>query len=169
MASTLQNSAAGPAAGTSKGNFAYDSSTVEWKKFITEGCFYRVLHVDVPARTAEMLVKFSPGGMCMYHRHVAIVSTMVLEGELRIHEQTPQGEVIKIKPAGSFTVGGKDEIHIEGGGEEGAIVYFNMRTDSDIIYETLDQDLKLVRSISVADFDYDWKKNWPAAKTEKAA
>jgi quercetin dioxygenase-like cupin family protein len=140
--------------------FRYDSESVEWKKFITEGCFYRVLHVDVGAGTAEMLVKFSPGGMCMYHRHQAVVSTMVLEGELRIFEQTPNGEVVKIKPAGSYSVGGKGEIHIEGGGEEGAIVYFNMRTDDDVIYETLDKDLNLVRSITVADFDRDWRKNW---------
>ncbi|MBL6749069.1 MAG: DUF4437 domain-containing protein [Nevskia sp.] len=151
---------------TADRRFRYDGTAVEWKPFITEGCFYRILHVDVPARTAEMLVKFTSGGMCMYHRHVAVVSTMVLEGELRIHEQTAQGEVLKVKPAGSYSVGGKGEIHIEGGGEEGAIVYFNMRTDEDVIYETLDKDLKLLRSITVADFDRDWRQSW---KMDKAA
>lgn len=141
--------------------FRYDTSQVKWKDFLTEGCYYRLLHVDVAAKTAEMLVKFEPNCQCLYHRHRAVVSTLVLEGEQHLYDQTPHGEVLKIKPAGSFSVGGMDEVHIEGGGAEGTVLFFSMRTDSDVIYEILDKNLRLKRSITVADFDHDWRENWP--------
>jgi quercetin dioxygenase-like cupin family protein len=141
--------------------FRFDASSVQWKKFFTDGCFYRILHVDVAARTAEMLVKFEPGGRCMNHRHVAVVSTMVLDGKLWVRDLAAEQETMKIKPAGHFSVAGKNEIHIEGGGADGAIVYYNMRTDGDVIYESLDASLNVVRSITVEDFEADWRKHWP--------
>jgi hypothetical protein len=51
--------------------FRFDTSAIEWKNFLTEGCYYRILDVNVAARTAEMLVKFDPGARCLNHRHVA--------------------------------------------------------------------------------------------------
>ena len=41
--------ATGDVAG-SKG-FRFDTSAVEWKKFLTDGCYYRIIDVNVPART----------------------------------------------------------------------------------------------------------------------
>src|SRR5436190_15637413 len=60
--------------------FRFDTTNVEWKKFVTEGCYYRILDVNVPARTADMLVKFEPGARCLHHRHVARTMSFVLEG-----------------------------------------------------------------------------------------
>lgn len=51
--------------------FHFDTTNVEWKPFVTEGCYYRILHVDVPARTADMIVKFESNARCLHHRHVA--------------------------------------------------------------------------------------------------
>jgi len=142
--------------------FRFDTSAVDWKPFVTDGCFYRILHVDVPARTAEMLVKFTPGGRCLYHRHVAAVKTLVLQGDLHLFEPTPQGEMHSVKPAGSFSAGAGGEVHIEGAEENEVIVYFSMRSDTDVVYETLNPDLSLLRSITVQDFDRDWQK-WSAS------
>ena len=100
--------------------FRYDASTVEWHKFFTPGTWYRILNVDVAARQADMLVKFEPDSQCMYHRHAACTSTLVLEGELRVREQLAGAEHIKVKPSGSYSVGGEGEIHIEGSGHEQA-------------------------------------------------
>src|SRR5215831_7941182 len=113
--------------GKDLGSFRFDTSAVDWKPFVTDGCFYRILAVDVPARSAEMLVKFTPGGRCLYHRHVAAVKTLVLEGDLHLFEPTPQGEVHTVKPAGSFSAGAGGEVHIEGADEKEVIVYFSMR------------------------------------------
>ena len=144
-------------------NFLYDTSAVDWRDFITEGCYYRLLNVDMAAKQADMLVKFEPNSQCMYHRHAATTTTMVLQGELRVREQTDNGEVINVKPAGSYSIGGEGEVHIEGSGDETAIIYFSMRTEGDIIYELLNPDLSLRKSITLADFDRDWHEKWPTS------
>ena len=141
--------------------FTYDTSKVEWHKFFTPGTYYRILNVDLAARTADMLVKFEAEGQCMYHRHAACTSTLVLEGELRVREQINGGEVVKVKPAGSYSHGGEGEVHIEGAGLEQAIIFFGMRSETDVIYELLNDDLSLKRAVTVADFEHDWRTNWP--------
>jgi hypothetical protein len=67
-----------------------------------------------------------------------------------------------VKPAGSYSIGGEGEVHIEGSGDEPAIIFFSMRTDTDVIYELLNPDLSLRKAITVADFDLDWREKWPA-------
>lgn len=137
-------------------NFRFDTKTVDWKDFITAGCYYKLLDVNVAARTADMIVKFEPGARCMYHRHVAPATSLVLEGELHIIDQTDSGEKLRtIKPAGTFTSGVADDMHVEGGGENGVIVYFSMRGDSDRIYDLLDAKLALKRAITIHDFAKD--------------
>jgi|GEM_PF-972037 hypothetical protein len=144
-----------------QGAFQFDASTVDWGDFFTPGTFYRILNVDVEAGTADMIVKFEPNSQCMYHRHAATTQTLVLQGELRVREQLDGKEVVKVKPAGSFSVGGEGEVHIEGSGDEEAIIFFGMRTDTEVIYELLNDDLSSRRAVTVADFDIDWRKRWP--------
>ena len=152
---------AAQASGPSLPAFRYDTSEVKWAKFFTPGTWYRILNVDLAARTADMLVKFDADSQCMYHRHAACTTTLVLEGELRVREQLDGGEVLKVKPAGCYSRGGEGEIHIEGSGHEQAIIFFGMRTESDVIYELLNEDLSLRRAVTVEDFHRDWQKYWP--------
>jgi hypothetical protein len=142
-------------------HFRFDTRDVEWRDFITDGCYYKLLNVDLVARQADMLVKFEPNSECLYHRHAATTTTLVLQGELRIREQTEGRERLKVKPAGSYSIGGEGEVHIEGSGDAEAIIFFSMRTKGDIIYELLNPDLTLRRSITVADFHRDWHEKWP--------
>lgn len=79
----MDNSAAASTM-ASLGNFKYEPANISRKKFITDGCFYKMLSVDVDAGQADMLAKFEAGGECLHHRHAAIVSTLVLQGELRV-------------------------------------------------------------------------------------
>ena len=147
---------------TDSAAFRYDTSDVEWRDFITPGCYYKLLHVDEANGHADMLVKFEPRAECMYHRHAATTTTLVLEGELRVREQTDAGEEIKVKPAGSYSIGGEGEVHIEGAGDADAIIFFSMHTTGDVIYELLNPDLSLRKAITVADFARDWQEKWPA-------
>lgn len=147
--------------------FKFDTSDVDWRDFITDGCFYKLLNVDLEARQADMLVKFDPNSECMYHRHAALTTTLVLEGELRIREQTESGEEIKVKPAGSYSIGGVGEVHVEGSGDEPTIIFFSMRTNGDVIYELLNPDLTLRKAITVEDFYRDWHTKWPAEFTSR--
>lgn len=137
-------------------NFRFDTKEVDWKDFITTGCYYKLIDVNVAARTADMLVKFAPGARCLYHRHVAPATSLVLEGELHIFDKTSTGETLRvIKPAGTYTSGVEDDVHVEGGGEDGVIVYFSMRGSSDHIYDLLDSTLNLKRAITIHDFAKD--------------
>jgi hypothetical protein len=36
-----------------------------------------------------------------------------------------------------------------------------MRGTTDVIYELLHPDLTLRRSVTIADFDRDWREHWP--------
>ena len=140
----------------SLGDFRFDTKEVDWKDFITTGCYYKLLDVNVGARTADMIVKFDPDARCMYHRHVAPCTSLVLEGELHIIDQTSTGEKLRVvKPAGTYTSGVEDDLHVEGGGENGVIVYFSMRGSSDRIYDLLDSNLNLKRAITIHDFAKD--------------
>lgn len=142
--------------------YSFDTSDVEWRDFITPGCFYKLLHVDPETRQADMLVKFEPNSECMYHRHAATTTTLVLEGELRVREQVDGREVTRVKPAGSYSIGGEGEVHIEGSNQrERTIIFFSMRTATDVIYELLNSDLSLRKAITVADFYQDWQEKWP--------
>jgi len=137
--------------------FRFDTSDVDWKEFIPGAVDFRILEVNVAARTVDLLAKFAPGKQCFNHRHVAQATTLVLEGELHIIEKSAQGDVRKVKPAGSFSSGAVDEVHIEGGGVEGALVYFSLRGHSDRIYDMLNEDLTLMQTITVQDFARDWE------------
>src|SRR5262249_39564130 len=123
-------------------------------------CYYRILDVNVPARTADMLVKFEPNARCLNHRHVARTISFVLEGELHVVEKRPDGTTRKtVKPAGTFSADATKEVHIEGGGAHGVVVYFSMRGDSDHMYDFVNDDMSLRRAISIQDFDRDFQ-NW---------
>jgi hypothetical protein len=50
-------------------------------------------------------------------------------------------------------------VHIEGGGDQGVVVYFSMRGDSDRIYDFVDENFELKRAITIQDFDRDFQ-NW---------
>ena len=99
----------------------------------------------------------------------AAVKTLVLEGDLHLFEPTPDGELHTVKPAGSFSAGAGGEVHIEGAEENEVIVYFSMKSDTDVVYETLDRDLRLTRSITVQDFHDDWQRHWGSAGERTAA
>ena len=46
-------------------------------------------------------------------------------------------------------------------GDEDAIIFFAMKTDGDVIYELLNEDLSLRRAVTVEDFHRDWQRHWP--------
>ena len=130
-------------------------SDIGWKTFADlPGFTYKILHVDVDRREIDMLFRFEPNGMCFHHRHLTPVTSIVLEGEHVVKEYDSDGnERISVRPTGRYTVsesGG--DAHIEGGGENGAVVLFNFRGADDHIYDIMDEKLNVVREVSIHDF-----------------
>ena len=127
---------------------------IPWKRFGScEGFVYKILDVDVERRTVDMVFHFEPSGMCFYHRHRSVVASLVLEGEHHIHEIDAGGaRRHKVRKAGEMAFSTDGHAHTEGGGPDGAIVYFSFRGDHDHIYDILDDNFELVREVSIQDF-----------------
>src|ERR1051325_4160440 len=107
-----------------------------------------------------MIVKFEPNARCLNHRHVARTMSFVLEGELHVVEKTADGKTRRtVKTAGTFSADATNEVHVEGGGEQGVVVYFSMRCASDHIYDFVNDDMTPPLEISIQDFDRDFQ-NW---------
>ena len=132
----------------------YEDPAILWKPFGSyEGFAYKILAVDVERRIVDMLFRFEPNRNCFYHRHTATVASFVLEGEHHLYEPDGRGgETHTVRGAGTFTVSEPGDLHLEGGGPQGGVVYFNLRGDSEHIYDILDDDLDLVREVSIHDF-----------------
>ncbi|MFT5171977.1 MAG: hypothetical protein ACI8W7_000141 [Gammaproteobacteria bacterium] len=126
----------------------------DWKPFNhLDGFDYKILDVDVTRRTVDMLFRFEPDGVCFYHRHRSAVLAFVLEGEHHIEEIDDQGaRVKKVRRAGELAYSIDGHPHIEGGGAQGGVIYFSFRGTDDHIYDILDEDLNLVREVSIHDF-----------------
>ena len=135
-------------------DFPVTDRDVPWKPFGDyEGFVYKVLDVDVERRTVEMLLKFEPGCVCFYHRHLGPVASLVVQGEHLIDEVDDDGtRVQKIRRAGEFTMSDGRHAHIEGGGSAGGVIFFSLRADQDHIYDIMDENLNVVREVTVQDF-----------------
>ena len=127
---------------------------IDWKPFNDmPGFVYKVLNVDEKRREIDMLFRFDPDSFCFNHRHVTKVTSIVLEGDHVVREFDDAGnERVSIRKAGQFSVSEGGDAHIEGGGENGAVVLFNFRGDTDHIYDIMDDALNVVRKVYIRDF-----------------
>ncbi len=100
--------------------------------------------------TLDLLVRFAPNSHCHFHRHVAVTRTLVLQGEHHVFDVGSNGETIhKIKPAGTYSQSPSGEIHMERGGENGAIVLFNLHSPTGVLFETLDADHNVLATSTI--------------------
>ena len=97
-----------------------------------------------------MLFKLEANKQIFLHRHKALNTTFVIQGEHRLYEAN--GEIKEIRAVGSYTVSpASEDSHREGGGDEGAIVLFSIRENDGILYEILDDDANHIGTLSMKD------------------
>ena len=127
---------------------------IQWKAFNDmPGFVYKVLNVDEKRREIDMLFRFDPDSFCFNHRHVTKVTSIVLEVDHVVREFDEAGnERVSVRKTGQFCVSDGGDAHIEGGGENGAVVLFNFRGDTDHIYDIMDDELNVVRQVYIQDF-----------------
>ena len=127
---------------------------IPWKRFGScEGFVYKILDVDVERRTVDMVFHFEPSGMCFYHRHsFRGREPGARRRALHPRDRTPAGPDgtrsarparWRSAPTGTRTPRRRPD---------GRIVYFSFRGDHDHIYDILDDNLELVREVSIQDF-----------------
>jgi hypothetical protein len=133
-------------------HYNFDDRKIRWfnlgdfKHFVFAMC-----DVDRERRLVDFMLKFEPNEQIFLHRHLALTNTLVVQGEHRLYE--PNGRLKEIRQTGSYTSTPPGEPHREGGGSEGAVVFYSVRAgNGDVLFEVLDDDLKVVGLLSMADF-----------------
>jgi hypothetical protein len=147
---------------------SFDSSRYKWREVLGEpGLSYMVRHdytilgYDLAARTLDMLVRWNgDGGHCPIHRHTATTTVFVLEGEQHLWDLNPDGSrgEHKVRHAGDYALSVGDALpHLERGGDAGGIAFFGCHSDDGLLYEILDEDMKLIIDVTmeglIADFE----------------
>ena len=126
--------------------YLFDDRNVTWQTVEPLGAQIHVLAVDDVRGIADVLIKFQPNTPGKLHRHVCDFSTFVLQGELQFWR--PDGSLKEVRSAGSYVqVAANGEPHLEGAGDQMAIVLFSFRgsTADMVLYldETSDTSIRL--------------------------
>ncbi len=124
---------------------------------------YTILGYDLGAGTLDMVVRWEgDGGHCPVHRHAATTTVLVIAGEQHLWDLHPDGTLgePKVRRAGDYALTVGDALpHLERGGEEGGIVFFGNHCSGGLLYEILDEDLKVVADVTMEGLVADWKEN----------
>ncbi len=121
--------------------------TIDWLEHVA----FHVYNVDEENRIVDVIFKFAANKQAMLHQHKSPYITLIMQGELRFYRAN--GDLKEIRPIGSYVSGvANGEPHREGGGDEEAIVFFSNRNVEDALYEFLDDELRPVVTLGIADF-----------------
>ncbi len=124
---------------------------------------YTILGYDVAAGTLDMVVRWrGDGGHCPIHRHTAITTVLVLEGEQHLRDLHPDGSrgEPKVRKAGDYALTVGDDLpHLECGGPEGGLVFFGGHCNDGVLYELLDEDMKVIAEVTIEGLVADWQAN----------
>lgn len=132
-------------------SYDFDNKNVQWHSFGDFDHFvYSILNIDEKNLIFDLLFKFDANKQIFLHRHKALNTSFVVQGEHRLYE--PNGDIKEVRAVGSYTTNPANaDPHREGGGNEGAVVLFSIRESSGILYEILDDEENLVATLSMQD------------------
>lgn len=136
---------------TARTVYDFDDRNIRWAKLGEFEHFVAwVYDVDRQRRIVDFILKFDPDSQIVLHRHLALSNTLVVQGEHRLYE--PTGELKEVRPVGSYTSSFPTEPHREGGGAEGAVVFYSIRAEGEGLFELFDDDGKSLGILGIADF-----------------
>jgi hypothetical protein len=148
----------------------FDPSRHKWRKVLGEPDSqllvhhdYTILGCDVAKGTLDMVVRwYDDGGHCPIHRHTSVTTILVLEGEQHLWDLGPDGSLgaHTARAAGDYALTVGDGLpHLERGGETGGIAFFGNHTTNGVLYEILDEDMKVVMETTIEGLWADWQEN----------
>ncbi|ESS73459.1 hypothetical protein MGMO_20c00140 [Methyloglobulus morosus KoM1] len=133
--------------------YRFDDRNIQWHKLGDfEHFVYSILDIDRENNIADVIFKFEPHQPIVLHRHKVLNKTLVIQGEHRLYE--PNGDLKEVRPVGSYTSSpANPDPHRECGGDEGAVVFFSIRGNSNegMLYELLDDQQNLIGAITMQD------------------
>lgn len=136
--------------------FAFDDSMIQWQIFPgLDHLEFALCDLDEERQVIDLIVKFAPGEVVAIHNHVAQTNMFVIQGELRMYET--DGSLKEVRPAGKYCRGRRDDCHSEGGGPDGAIVFYSIRGHgSDELLEIMDENMTVLAQIGMEDLRAVW-------------
>ena len=110
----------------------------------------------------DFVLRFAAdGGHCQRHRHLANTTILVLQGEQHLFDLQPDGSVEhRMRSAGAYHRGTGPEAlpHMERGGDEGALVYYQCQADDGRLFEFLDDDLNVIEEVTIDTLLETWQE-----------
>jgi hypothetical protein len=147
---------------------SFDLNSVEWRRITDPQCKefkvdfeYSLLGYDLGTQHLDMLLRYSGGGHCRRHRHVASTVTLVLEGEQFLEEMLPDGTTRSIRrKKGTYALAPADaHPHDEHGGENGGTVLLSMTAGSDgVLFEYFDENMQNPWTVSIDEYVDSWAR-----------
>ena len=130
---------------------------IDWQPFAgIEHLELTLCDVDEDRQIVDLLVRFAPNKIIAMHNHLAQTNMFVIQGELRMYE--PDGSVREVRPAGRYYRGRRDDVHSEGGGPEGAVVFYSVRGHgAEEVFEVMDDEQNVVATLRMDDIREAWK------------
>ena len=130
----------------------FDDRNVQWMPYPgVDGMHVSILHVDEVKNIVDFLIKFAPNTKSVVHHHLAMTHILVIDGDHVIYE--PDGTVRETRPIGRYTAGLGGDPHDEGGGPDGAVIFYSVRGDSDALFEVNDSAGSAPSVVRTADFN----------------
>lgn len=128
-----------------------DYSNIEFKPFPgVEGLDVCVFDVDLDRQIIEAAFRFPVNDTVALHRHVSQTNMLILAGELIIYED--DGSIRDRRTAGHYYTGKTNDVHVEGGGPNGAIVFYSVRGHGDPrVIDLLDENHDVLGSLTFED------------------
>ena len=137
--------------------FSLYDQEIKWLPFAgIENLELSLCDIDEARSVVDLVVRFAPDQTVTMHNHLAQTNMFIIQGELQMYE--PDGSIRERRPAGRYYVGKTNDAHSEGGGPDGAVVFYSMRADdNDDVLEIMDDDKNVVATLTMDDVRAAWE------------
>ena len=129
---------------------------LDWLPFAgIENLELTLCDIDEERQVVDLIVRFAPNKTVTMHNHLAQTNMLIIQGELRMYE--PDGSIREVRSAGRYYRGRTGDTHSEGGGPDGAVVFYSMRCDGarDVL-EIMDEAATVQATLTMDDVRAAW-------------
>lgn len=128
-----------------------DLSNIQFYPFPgVDGLEVYIFDFDEERQIIDAVFRFPVNEKVAPHRHVSQTNMLILGGELIIYED--DGSVRDRRKSGQYFTGIKGDVHLEGGGPQGAVVLYSVRGHgAPEVIELLDGEQNIMGALTFDD------------------